>query len=165
MKRNIVFLFSAMVVIIIVAACGTQNEPKLETRWAGETLHEVIKSLESQFGGFDQTMIQTNYRYNELYWAGQDSNWEYAEYQLDEMLENLEKGFIRRPERQASSAQFVDQAAPRLLQAIQAGNKNAFDDAFARFASSCNTCHSMENVAFIKMNIPEVRTSMVKISH
>ncbi len=162
MKRNIVFLFAAMIVVIIISACGTQTEQKLETRWAGEDLQEVIQNLESQLGGFDQTMIQTNYRYNELYWAGQDENWGYAEYQLDEMLENLEKGFIRRPERQASSVQFVDQAAPRLLQAIQSGDKNAFDAAFERFASSCNTCHGMEDVAFIQVVIPEVRTSLVK---
>lgn len=163
MKHNIVFLFAAMIAVIIISACGGQTEQKLETRWAGEDLQEVIQNLESQFGGFDQTMIQTNYRYNELYWAGHDENWGYADYQLDEMLDNLEKGFIRRPARQASAAQFVDQAAPRLLQAIQAGDKNAFDEAFIRFASSCNTCHAMEDVAFIQMTIPEVRTSLVKL--
>ena len=163
MKRTTLFVFIAAMFAIAISACQTQTEQTFETRWAGEDLQEIISNLESQHGGFDQTMMQTNYRYNELYWAGQDGNWGYAEYQLDEMLEGLEDGFLRRPEREASAAQFVDQAAPRLLQAIQTGDKEAFQEAFVRFASSCNTCHAMEDVPFIQMIIPEIRTSLVKL--
>ncbi len=163
MKRYTLYAFGAAILAIAISACQTQTEQTFETRWAGEDLQEIISNLESQHGGFDRTMIQTNYRYNELYWAGQDENWAYAEYQLDEMLEGLEDGFIRRPEREASAAQFVDQAAPRLLQAIQAGDKAAFQESFVRFASSCNTCHAMEEVPFIQMIIPEIRTSLVKL--
>ncbi len=162
MKPTVISVFAFIAMAIIISACQTATDQTFETRWAGEDLQEIVASLENQFGGFDQTMIQTNYRYNELYWAGQDENWQYAEYQLDEMLGNLEKGFVRRPERQASSVQFVDQAAPRLLQAIEAGDKEAFDEAFTRFASSCNTCHAMEDVAFIQVVIPDVRTSLVR---
>ncbi|MDR4988676.1 MAG: hypothetical protein RG741_07570 [Bacteroidales bacterium] len=163
MKRIFLILATLMLAGMIISACQTQTEQHFETRWAGEHLEEIIKNLESQFGGFDQTMMQTNYRYNELYWAGKDGNWAYAEYQLEEMLEGLEKGFVRRPQREASALQFVEQAAPRLLQTIQAGDQAAFMDAFTRFASSCNTCHAMEDVPFIQMIIPEVRTSLVKL--
>ncbi len=162
MKR-VTFIASIVVVFaILISACQTQTDQSIESRWAGETLQEAVDRFENQFGGFDQTMIETNYRYNELYWAGIDENWGYAEYQLDEMIGNLEKGFIRRPDRQPSSVQFVDQAAPRLMQAIEAGDKDAFMESFNRFASSCNTCHAMEDVAFIQMIVPETRTSLVR---
>lgn len=144
-------------------ACQQDASKQYETRWAGETMEEIIASFENQFGGFDRTMIETAYRYNELYWAGQDENWGYADYQLDEMIGGLEDGFIRRPEREISAAQFVNQAAPQLLEAIQKGDKEAFMQSFVRFASSCNTCHAMEEVPFIQVVIPEVRTSLVKL--
>ncbi len=162
MKRNSIIISATIIMAIVIAACQTQTDQGIESRWAGETVQGAIQSIENQIGGFDQTMIETNYRYNELYWAGQDENWGFAEYQLDEMLGSLEKGFVRRPERQASSAQFVDQAAPRLMQAIESGDKEAFVESFRRFASSCNTCHTMEDVAFIQVTIPEIRTSLVR---
>jgi cytochrome c553 len=163
MKRTTLFVFSTMMLVIAFSACQTQTEQTFETEWAGEDLQEIISNLESQHGGFDITMMQTSYRYNEIYWAGQDENWGYADYQLHEMLEGLEDGFVRRPEREASAAQFVDQAAPRLLQAIEAGDKAAFQESFIRFASSCNTCHAMEDMPFIQVIIPEIRTSLVKL--
>jgi cytochrome c553 len=162
MKRTTLFVFSTMMLVIAFSACQTQTEQTFETEWAGEDLQEIISNLESQHGGFDITMIQTSYRYNEIYWAGQDENWGYADYQLHEMLEGLKDGFVRRPEREASSAQFVDQAAPRLLQAIEAGDKTQFLESFNRFASACNTCHTMEEMPFIQVIIPEVRTSLIK---
>ncbi len=162
MKRITPIVFTALMAAIIISACQTTSEQSYETRWAGETIEEIVASIENQIGGFDQTMMETGYRYKELYWAGMDSNWEYAEYQLEEMLGSLEKGFVRRPEREASAGQFVNTAAPQLMATIASGNKQAFMGSFNRFAASCNTCHGMEDVAFIQVIIPEQRTSVIK---
>lgn len=162
MKRIIQIMFVALMAAVVISACQTA-ETRYETRWAGENLAEILVNLEDQLGGFDQTMIETNYRYNELYWAGMDENWDYARYQLDEMLGSLEKGFVRRPAREVSAGQFVNTAAPNLMQTINEGNKEAFMDMFTGFAASCNTCHAMEDVPFIQMIIPEKRTSLVKL--
>ena len=165
MKRLVMITSMALMAGIMISACQTQTEQLFETRWAGANLEEIIASMENQFGGFDQTMMETNYRYNELYWAGVDGNWAYAAYQLDEMLGSLEKGFIRRPARESSADQFVNTAAPRLLATIESGDQEAFMDGFTQFAASCNTCHAMEDVPFIQMIIPETRTSLVKFTH
>ena len=162
MKRYVVFVFAGFMAAIMIGACQTETDQRIETRWAGENLEEVIASIENQIGGFDQTMIEVHYRYKELYWAGQDENWEYADYQLDEMMGSMEKGFIRRPDREASASQFMNQVSSRLQEAIENGDKDAFMEQFNRFASSCNTCHEMEEVAFIPVIIPENRTTAVK---
>jgi hypothetical protein len=31
-----------------------------------------------QLRGFDMAMMEVGYRYTELFWAGQDKNWDYA---------------------------------------------------------------------------------------
>jgi len=36
-------------------------------------------------------MMEVGYRYQELYWAIKDSNWAYADHQLHEMEETLER--------------------------------------------------------------------------
>ncbi len=162
MKRFTYIVFSVLMAAIVISACQPQTEQRYETRWAGETIEEIVAGIENQIGGFDQTMMETGYRYNELYWAGMDGNWGYAEYQLEEMLGNLEKGFVRRPEREASAGQFVNTAAPQLMATIASGNKQAFMESFNRFAASCNTCHGMEDVAFIQVIVPEKRTSLIR---
>ncbi len=161
MKRFASIMFVAVMAAIIIPACQTETNERYDTRWAGETMEEIIASLENQFGGFDQTMIETNYRYNELYWAGYDSNWGYAGYHLEKITGSIERGFVRRPAREAYSAQFLNANAPQLMETIEAGDRDAFMESFVRFAGSCNTCHEMHDVAFIQVIIPEKRTSLV----
>ncbi len=163
MKRYVVFLFAGLMAAIMIGACQTEADQKIETRWAGETLEEIIGSIESQIGGFSATMVEVNYRYNELYWAGKDENWGYADYQLDKLLSSMENGFIRRPDREASASQFMNQVSPALQETIENTDKDAFVEQFNRFASSCNTCHDMEAVNFIQVIIPEVRTTLTQL--
>ncbi len=162
MKRYSLILFFLFLGVIAINACQTAQEKEYETRWMGEQMEEILNNIEDQFGGFDQTMMETGYRYNELYWAGQEENWGYAEYHIDKIISSMQRGFVRRPDREASSKQFVDQAYPALRQTIENEDKEAFNAAFVNFASSCNTCHAMEDVAFMQIIIPEKRTTLVK---
>ncbi len=162
MKRYIVFVFAGIMAAMMIGACQTETDQRIETRWAGETIEEIIGSIESQIGGFSATMVEVNYRYDELYWAGQDENWGYAEYQLDKLMGSMENGFIRRPDREASATQFMNQVSPSLAETIETGDKDAFVEQFNRFASSCNTCHQMEEVGFIQVIIPEIRSTLVQ---
>ncbi len=162
MKRYSSLLFIVFLGVIAINACQTAEEKEYDTRWMGQQMKEILDNIEDQFGGFDQAMMETGYRYNELYWAGQDENWGYAEYQIDKIISSMERGFVRRPDREASSKQFVDQAYPALRSTIENEDKEAFNEEFVGFASSCNTCHAMEDVPFIQNIIPEKRTTLVK---
>jgi len=57
------------------------------------TEQEKINTIEKQFRGFDNAMVETGYRYQELYWAGQDENWEYADYQLEKIAIERKKDY------------------------------------------------------------------------
>jgi len=48
------------------------------------------------------------------------------------------------------------------METIENGDKDAFVESFDRYAASCNTCHEMEDVAFIQVIIPEERTTVVR---
>jgi hypothetical protein len=162
MKNLFRFAFVALAMAIVISACETRTEKTYQGEWLEGEPNEIIAEIENQFAGFSQTMWETAYRYQELYWAGVDANWEYADYQLEHILEALEQGFVRRPDREASSSQFVNQSSPALLETIEACDREAFLDQFNVFTATCNTCHAMEDVAFITIVVPEVRTSTVK---
>lgn len=72
-------VFSAMV----ITSCVQNDNRTAQGAWIKGTDEGKIKTLERQFRGFDNAMVETAYRYQELYWAGQDENWDYAKYQIE----------------------------------------------------------------------------------
>lgn len=63
-------------------------------------------------------MVETGHRYVELYWAGEDGNWEFAKYQLEKIKHTIELGIERRPKRAVSAQGFMTVAVPQLAEAI-----------------------------------------------
>jgi hypothetical protein len=152
-----------LILALGLIACSQQTE--IETAqgdWITGTKSEQIKTIEKHFRGFDHAMIETDYRFQELYWAGQDQNWEYAEYQLEEMVGALENGLERRPKRAASAEQFMTNILPEMQKSIEKRDPIIFERSFEVLTINCNSCHAMENVAFINVQIPSVRRSSVK---
>ena len=151
-------------ILIIINACqgdsSTENEA-YATEWLGASKTEILDNIEDQFQGFSRTMTETAYRYHELYWAGQDQNWEYAEYQREHIEEAMELGFLRRPDREASSQQFMSQALPNMKRVISEEDKEKFLTEFTSLTASCNTCHAMEEVAFMTVKIPPKRNTVI----
>ncbi len=125
--------------------------------WLSGTTDEKFETVTNHFGGFARAMMEVNYRYVELFWAGEDENWDYAAYQLEEMEEALEDGFQRRPGRKASGEHFMEVVMPEMVSAIQSEDKRVFDEAFELFTLQCNSCHAMEDAAYIHVNKPEKR--------
>lgn len=160
--RKISLLISMMVLSgMLFHACQQTPQETYETEWLGETKQEIVNNLEEQLQGFSRTMREVSYRYAELYWAGMDENWEYAEYQREHIAEALEQGFVRRAERETSAQQFTTVALPEIEEVIKTSDKEKFLESFTRLTASCNTCHAMEEVSFMTIKIPEIRHSVV----
>jgi len=161
MKKVFFSLCWAAILLMIAQSCNQSTHQLPEAEWLGSTKQQMVDNIEEQFQGFSRTMVETVYRYQELYWAGMDNNWEYAEYQREHILEALEQGFVRRPERELSSAAFVNVGLPGIEKAIQSEDPDAFLKAFNFLTQTCNTCHQMEEVGFMKIATPTIRHSVV----
>lgn len=146
-------------------ACSPIDDARNDTQpvgsdgWLTGDAHQKFDTLANQLGGFDQTMIQIGYRYTELYWAGQDENWAYAQYQIEEMRGEMESGFERRPEREASAQPFMNHVLPQLEEAAVEGDRAMFEQRFAEMTNNCNACHTMEQVPFIVVREPTKRVN------
>ena len=162
MRKIVLFSFPVLMLVFTFQACQqTTQQTTFETQWLGETREEILDNIEEQFQGFSRTMMETAYRYHELYWAGMDQNWEYAEYQREHIEEAMDQGFIRRPERKQSAQQFMQQALPQMEKAIEEANPEVFMAAFTNLTASCNTCHAMGGVSFMTIKIPPKRNTVV----
>lgn len=133
-----------------------------DAAWLKGTVDERFHVVAKHLRGFDMAMMETGHRYAELYWAGKDTNWGYAEYQLTKIHTAVENGLERRPKRAESAHTFLTMVITYLQEAIVRKDSTMFWDRFGALTSSCNACHRNEKVQFIEVSPPKVRYSVVQ---
>lgn len=167
---------SILLMAVIVFACNEENrqgeggiderelltDPIGSQDWLTGNLEEKLETITNHLRGFDMAMVETGYRHVELYWAGQDENWAYAEYQVEKLQLAIERGLERRPARAASAEPFINQALPAMKEAVEERDKEIFNRTFETFTQSCNACHHMEEVPHFNVQIPENRITGIR---
>jgi hypothetical protein len=131
--------------------------------WLRGTVDDRFALVSKHLRGFDMAMVEVGYRYIELYWAGRDRNWGYAEYQLRKIETAVANGVERRPAR-AASARMLDGAVSTVRTAIELGDGPAMDAALTTLTATCNACHQAEHVPFMTVAPPPVRLSPVQFN-
>jgi hypothetical protein len=143
------------------AAPAASGAPPGEAAWLlSGTPDERFARVAKHLRGFDVAMAETGYRYGELYWAGQDRNWDYAKYQAEKIRTAVRNGVERRPKR-AQSAQMLEGALPGVEEAITAKDPALFAERFDALTTTCNACHHAERVPFVHIRRPTMRLSPV----
>ncbi|MDV3854902.1 hypothetical protein CMT56_17045 [Elizabethkingia anophelis] len=148
-------------ILSFFSACNQKHEA-VQGQWIKGNEQEKLETIENQFRGFDMAMVETGYRYQELYWAGQDENWEYADYQLEKIQKAIENGLERRPKRTASAQHFLTVTLPQMNEALKKRDTVVFNKNFQMLTNSCVSCHTMEKVPFFTVKTPVERQSPIR---
>lgn len=141
---------------------GTPRQVQDDTAWLKGSVDERFHTVARHLRGFDMAMVETGHRYTELYWAGTDGNWEYADYQIKKIRTSIENGLERRPKRAPSAQTFLTMVLPYLEEAIAKKDPTIFWNRFGALTSGCNGCHQNEQITFIEITPPKVRFSIVQ---
>jgi hypothetical protein len=139
------------------------SEPVGSQDWLTGDLMQKLETITDHLRGFDMAMVETGYRHVELYWAGQDENWGYAQYQIEKLQLAIERGLERRPARAASAQEYLELALPSMKEAVEERDPNLFNERFETFTQSCNACHHAEQVPHFNVQIPENRITGIKM--
>ena len=129
------------------------DHPAGEGGWLKGTAHAKFESVAKQLRGFDMAMVETGYRYRELFWAGEQQNRDY-DYQAKKIRTAVENGLERRPKRAASAQAFLTIVLPAVDEAIAKRDRDLFRARFANLTSTCRTCHEAERVGFVPVTPP-----------
>lgn len=150
--------------IVVLFSCKKNDENKAigAEGWLKGDETQKFETVAKQLRGFDMAMVETGYRYQELYWAGKDENWEYAAYQSGKIRTAIENGLERRPKRAASAQNFLTIALPGMDSAIASRDTLQFKQAFNSLTANCMACHAMEKVSYVTVKIPVDRQSPVR---
>ena len=147
-----------------LAAWGCGSSPAIAPgpTWLAGDREEQVLQLERHLRGFDVAMMEAGYRYIDLYWAGQDANWEAAAYQVQKMRLAIENGLERRPKRATSVRAFLAGPLAAMDGAISARDPELFAGRFQDLTAGCNACHATEQVPFFEIRPPEARVSPIR---
>jgi hypothetical protein len=162
MKLIIRVLYIPIVIILLACNHEDKNKPAGADGWLRGDENQKFETIAKQLRGFDMAMVETGYRYQELYWAARDENWEYAAYQADKIKVAVENGLERRPKRAASAQDFLNIALPEIGKAIAKRDTLHFKQAFNALTSNCIACHALEKVPYVTVKIPIERQSPVR---
>jgi len=160
--RTTVCILMAGCVAMAVGCRGAQSTASGADGWLRGTPDEKFEIVARQLRGFDLAMVETGYRYEQLYWAGEDQNWPYADYHLTKIRTAIENGLERRPLRAASAETFLTMVLPALAEAIAREDQALFRQRFGALTSTCNSCHEAEQMAFVHVAVPTIRTSAAR---
>lgn len=169
-RRHIALAF--LLPAALALACERQDPPQEDSvpasteraesqGWLRGNVDERFALVSKHLRGFDMAMVEVGYRYTELYWAGRDRNWGYAEYQLGKIETAIANGVERRPAR-AASARMLEGSVSTVRSAIERQGGAAMDEALTTLTATCNACHQAERVPFVTVAPPAVRLSPVQ---
>jgi hypothetical protein len=128
-----------------------------EGGWVAGNVDQKFDTVAKHLRGFDMAMVETGYRYTELYWAAQDDNWGYADYQIKKIRTAVENGLERRPKRAASAETFLKVMLPAVEEALTRRDASLLREPIEALRSTCNACHQAEKVEFVRVGVPTVR--------
>jgi hypothetical protein len=160
--KPIVILYVFVFACLYSCNASEEKNPSGIDGWLKGDVSQKFETIAKQLRGFDMAMVETGYRYQELFWAGKDENWEYAAYLSEKIKVAIENGLERRPKRAASAHNFLNFALPEMDSVIISRDTIKFNQVFMALTANCLACHALEKVAFIKVMTPIERQSPVR---
>jgi hypothetical protein len=111
---------------------------------------ERFKKLQTFLRGFDQPMWEVGERYQRVYDALSEGNYELAEYHWEKIKSAITTGYMKRPKRQPNAdAMFVKNVYDPILAAIKSKDSKKAWDGFDLGRNACMACHVAEQVGFM----------------
>jgi hypothetical protein len=149
MKQLIFILFTFGLI-----ACNQQTN-KIQI------LQNRVDSLENKVAntykpGFGEFMSSIQIHHNKLWFAGQNQNWKLADFEIHEIMENIDAIKMYQKERKESKEiDMINPALDSMNAAIEQKNPVAFKNSYILLTNTCNNCHRATGFEFNVVKIPD----------
>jgi hypothetical protein len=125
-----------------------------------QLLEKRIDSLKTELNklykpGFGEFMSNIQIHHGKLWFAGINQNWKLADFEINELKENLnsiETYCIDRPE--TKNISMIYPSLDSVSNAITQNNLTNFKSSFNLLTKTCNSCHKAVNFEFNSIKIP-----------
>jgi hypothetical protein len=129
---------------------GQDKPPSGNWLLDARTDEERFRRLQVYSGGTDQQMWQVGYRYEQVYRAIVDQNWELGAHHWGKLRDVFNVALMKRPNRTPNAeALFLNNEWRLLDDALKAKDSAPARKAFVAERQACLACHVAEGMAFL----------------
>jgi hypothetical protein len=143
-----------IICILILISCNESNEKIVKLQYQVDSLKSQIS--ETYKPGFGEFMTYIQAHHAKLWFAGQNENWQLADFETHEIMETVEN--IKKYETNRTEAKLIGWISPMLdsvNMSIQQKNLIFFRKSFSSLTNTCNLCHKAAKFGFNVVKIPE----------
>lgn len=145
---------TAIILAIEIFGCNNQVD---RIQILQKQIDSLQKKLDNAYKpGLGEFMSGIQMHHIKLWFAGQDQNWNLAQFEIDEIKESLtgiKKYCSDRPETQ--SIGMIEPALDSISNAIQRKDQVLFKTGYTLLTSTCNNCHQATKHEFNVIKIPD----------
>ncbi len=148
----LVLAFGTTAPLIAQQSLPAPAPPKNVNDWLlnADSDKDRFRKLQTYLRGFDQPMWEVGERYQRVYDALGDGNYDLAEYHWEKIKVTIQTGYMKRPKRQPNSdAMFVNNVYGPILAAIKSKDAKKAWEGFELGRAACMSCHEAEQVGFM----------------
>jgi citrate synthase len=147
----ILLVLSAAGIFSSMAQAAEKNKPGKHWLHEAENDTERFTRLETYLRGFDQPMWEVGHRYEIVYEAIVDKNYELASYHWGKIKTTIKNGYLKRPARKSSAdSMFLNSDVWSSLDvALRGSDHKKITAAFSVSRKTCMACHVVEKVPFM----------------
>lgn len=151
--------FTIVLIAVLAVSCGRKPAAESATAvgkdgWLRGSSDEKLDTVAKHLRGNDVVMWEVGHRHEELHRAIRSDNREYALYQFEKILLDMEMGVERRPARKSSYETFFAAVKEPITTALKDGDRTAWLTAYQAMTGHCAACHATEKVAYIPVARP-----------
>jgi hypothetical protein len=129
---------------------GQEGSPSANWLLDAKDDRERFRRIQIYAGGTDQQMWQVGYRYQQVYQAIVDENWELGLHHWGKLRAVLNVALMKRPNRTPNAeAMFLDNTWSGLQGALEAGEADEIRASFLTQRGACMACHVAEQMSFL----------------
>lgn len=130
-----------------------------------QSVGSELETIKGKLTDQSHVMQDVGYHFSNLWFAGQHSNWDLANFYWSETRSHMRWAVRIIPKRKDNAGQEVDLAAileafengplKQLQAAIAAHDKAAFEKTYRTSMENCYSCHKASDKPFLRPQIPE----------
>ena len=114
------------------------------------------KLMDTYKPGFGEFMSGIQMHHSKLWFAGQNQNWNLADFEIHEIIESIEA--IQKYQGERKESQVIGMILPALdsvTRAIQQKDETSFTKSYILLTNTCNKCHQAVDFGFNVVKIPD----------
>ena len=140
--------------ILIIVSCQQQDKQINQLQKRVDSLQTLVDK--SYKPGFGELMNLVHHHFDELHRAGQNANWQYAEFEMHEMQEAFDNiATFQAQRKETTQLKMIFPALDRMKQTLKNPNAEDFNKSYIDILNTCNACHKQTGYDFIKITKPE----------